>query len=241
VSTKTRLHVLLVLLICLLTAVLLRPHFEDVLTPVIQRIKGNKTTKDRLAEFGAKARERMELAFQEAGVSYPPGAVALVGIKSTRTLQVYAGASIGALIHVADYPVQGQSGTLGPKLREGDRQVPEGLYRIEGFNPNSTFYVSMRVNYPNEWDREHAEAEGRKNLGGDIYIHGQSASIGCLAMGDPAIEELFTLVADVGAENTRVIIAPVDLGESNGDFVVPDEPSWLPSLYAEIEAALQAL
>ncbi|PCI71765.1 MAG: hypothetical protein COB26_01035, partial [Piscirickettsiaceae bacterium] len=56
-------------------------------------------------------------------------------------------------------------------------------------------------------------------------------------MGNTVIEELFTLVADVGKENVRVIIAPVDFRQPNEEFVVPSEPPWLPALYGEIEAA----
>ncbi|HSK18243.1 MAG TPA: L,D-transpeptidase family protein, partial [Longimicrobiales bacterium] len=76
----------------------------------------------------------------------------------------------------------------GPKRHQGDAQVPEGFYNIDLFNPNSSYHLSMRVDYPNARDRA-ANPDG--NLGGDIYIHGDCVSEGCLAMTDEGIEELY--------------------------------------------------
>jgi murein L,D-transpeptidase YafK len=70
------------------------------------------------------------------------------------------------------------SGKAGPKLREGDGQVPEGIYRIDGLNPNSSYHLSLKLNYPNDFDLEQARTEGRTELGGDIFIHGKAVSIG---------------------------------------------------------------
>lgn len=89
------------------------------------------------------------------------------------------------------YHILAASGTVGPKLREGDEQVPEGIYSISGLNPNSQFHLSLRVDYPNTNDRQQAQLESRTNLGQDIMIHGRAASIGCLALGDEAAEDLF--------------------------------------------------
>ena len=183
----------------------------------------------------------MRPGFQGAGVAYPPQAVTLVAIKAERSLQVYAGPAPDNLKRVLTYPVLGQSGELGPKLREGDRQVPEGLYRIEGLNPNSSFHVSLRVNYPNAFDREKAAKEGRDQPGSDIYIHGHAASVGCLAMGNPAAEDLFTLAADVGIDNLQLIIAPTDFRRDGVGEPPPEGPEWLPELYSQIETALRAL
>ena len=58
------------------------------------------------------------------------------------------------------------SGTLGPKLREGDGQIPEGIYGIGYLNPNSSYYLSLKVTYPNASDRARAKKDGRTNLGG---------------------------------------------------------------------------
>ena len=79
---------------------------------------------------------------------------------------------------------------LGPKLREGDRQVPEGVYTIANMNPNSISHLSLALSYPNDFDRARAAEDGRADntLGGSIMIHGGSGSIGCMAVGDEAAE-----------------------------------------------------
>jgi hypothetical protein len=130
---------------------------------------------------------------------------------------------------------------MGPKLRSGDRQVPEGLYRISALNPDSLFHVSLRVDYPNAHDRRRAAAEARTDLGGDIMIHGGRISIGCLAMGDPVVEELFVLAADTGLANLRLILSPLDLRRRELARLVRHTRPWTPELYAEIRAALAEL
>ena len=85
------------------------------------------------------------------------------------------------------FPFQGFSGTLGPKLREGDGQIPEGLYRIEYLNPNSSYHLSLKIDYPNAFDREKGRSDGRERLGYDIFIHGKSVTVGCIPIGDEAI------------------------------------------------------
>ena len=86
--------------------------------------------------------------------------------------------------------------------------MPEGVYRLTHLNPASSYHLSIRVDYPNAFDRARGAEDGRANLGGDIYIHGKAVSIGCLAIGDDNIEELFTLVADTGLANARIVLAP---------------------------------
>ena len=168
------------------------------------------TVEERLAQVGPAAGQRMRPAFERAGVAYPPDRLALVGLKEEKQLQVFAAGADGAWRWVKTYRVLAASGGPGPKLREGDRQVPEGLYRIEALNPNSRFHLSLRVDYPNAADREQAGRDGRTQLGGDIMIHGNAVSVGCLAMGDEAAEELFVLAARTGLERVEVVLSPVD-------------------------------
>lgn len=201
-----------------------------------------KTIEQRLEEYGPAARGRLEPYFRDAGVNYPPAAVTLVAFKRDKVLEVYANNSGEAPQLIRSYPVLGASGELGPKLRAGDMQVPEGAYAIESLNPNSRFHLALRVSYPNTFDRLQAINDGRTDLGGDIMIHGDSRSVGCLAMGDEAIEEIFTLAAQVGVGNTRLIIAPQDLRE---DYPTPDEiahlPAWTGELYNLLRNELFAL
>ncbi len=138
-----------------------------------------------------------------------------------------------------EYPLTAFSGRLGPKLREGDMQIPEGTYPLTALNPNSAFHLSVRVGYPNPFDEAWAAEEGRTNLGGDIYIHGKTASIGCIAIGDAAIEEVFYLVQAVGLKNSTIIIAPTDfrvVGASDSK----DTPAKVRELHGAIAEALQA-
>lgn len=198
------------------------------------------TVASRVAEYGPAARTRLAPAFARAGVAYPPRAVTLVGLKDEARLEVYAGPRRGAQAFVTSYPILAASGGPGPKLREGDGQVPEGLYGIESLNPNSRFHLALRVGYPNADDRRRAAADGRRRLGGDIMIHGNAVSIGCLAMGDVVAEELFVLAADTGLAGIAVILAPHDL-RRRPPPTGAGLPSWASDRYAAVLAALSAL
>ena len=166
---------------------------------------------------------------------YPPDKLILLGLKKEKQLEVWAEVA-GQAVFIHSYPVLAASGKGGPKLREGDRQVPEGFYRIISLNPNSSYHLSMKLNYPNAFDQQHADEEERDFLGGDIFIHGKTASIGCLAMGDRTIEELFVMVEKVGRPNISVIIAPHDPRrmplQTNSAL-----PAWTVDLYQKITAA----
>jgi hypothetical protein len=213
---------------------------------------GERTTGQVVREVRADVARRLGSAFQERGLDWPfEGEVALLAFKDQRVLQVYARPEGGSEWRfIKQYPVMAASGLLGPKLREGDRQVPEGIYDVEYLNPNSRFYLSFKINYPNEWDLARAREEGRDQPGSNIFIHGKAQSIGCLAMGDPAAEDLFSLVATAGKENVRVIIAPTDFrveplpAPSTQEARVArsrarDQPEWLPELYDKIREALE--
>ncbi len=198
-----------------------------------------KTTEDRIAEFGDAVRARLVPQFAAAHVPFPPRAVTLIGLKQERTLQVYAAGAHGGFRYICSYPFQAASGELGPKLRRGDQQVPEGLYAVEKLNPNSKFHLALRVNYPNAFDRARAAEEGRTDLGGDIMIHGNHVSVGCVAMGDPVAEDLFILAALTGPEHIRIILSPVDFRVREVDAFPPNSPPWLPALYKQIKGELQ--
>jgi murein L,D-transpeptidase YafK len=139
---------------------------------------------------------------------------------------------------IETYDILGASGDLGPKLKEGDRQVPEGIYRIIGLNPKSRFHRSMLIDYPNEFDREMAKHDTRTGLGGEICIHGGAASIGCIAMGDEVSEDLFWLVSSTGMRNIKVIISPYDF-RKNQCFGFPANPQWTIELYEIIKNELK--
>ena len=200
---------------------------------------GKATVASRLEQYGPAARKRWQPHFAKAGLSYPPAELALLGIKDQDLLQVCARAAGQPWRLVRTYPVLAASGGPGPKLREGDSQVPEGIYGIESLNPNSRFHLSLRVNYPNAFDREQAAKDRRTQLGGDIMIHGSAVSIGCLAMGDEAAEDLFVLAADTGLQKITVLLAPVDFRAGKAAPANPQAPAWVPGLYQRIRERLQ--
>jgi hypothetical protein len=205
-----------------------------------RRSDGRASVQDRLNECGQAARARLAPFFGAAAVPYPPGSLVLLGLKDSKTLQVCASGPQGPLRLIRSYPILAASGQSGPKLREGDRQVPEGIYRIESLNPNSRYHLSLRIGYPNEFDRAMARLDGRRALGGDIMIHGSDASVGCLAMGDEAAEDLFVLAADTGVDRIKVVLAPGDLRKSAAP-AGPHLPSWAGRLYEHIRAELDRL
>ena len=127
-------------------------------------------------------------------------------IKTRAEVEVWArnqGGGPFELLHA--YPLSATSGSLGPKRQAGDNQVPEGFYEIDRFNPKSNFHLSLGLNYPNAADR----ALGEPNPGGDIFIHGGAASIGCLPITDAGIEEVYLLAVMARAAGQTVI--PVHL------------------------------
>jgi hypothetical protein len=196
---------------------------------------------DRVAQYGPAARARLAPYFAAAGVAYPPQRFVLVGFKLERELQLLAAGPGRTLTLIRSYPIQGMSGTLGPKLREGDRQVPEGIYTIVYLNPNSIAHLSLALGYPNAYDRARAAEDGRDTLGGDIMIHGGAMSSGCLAIGDEASEDLFVLAAESNWQQAVVILSPVDFRRRTLPVGSRVQPPWVENLYAQLRDALEEL
>lgn len=144
--------------------------------------------------------------FDAAGVKFPPAELLFRGYKAERELEVWASSRPGApMVHVTSYEICAASGDLGPKRREGDRQVPEGFYTIHYLWPDSAFYLSMKVGYPNTSDK----ILGGPMPGSDIMVHGGCASIGCLAMSDERIQELWVMAEPVQTKaGVRIHVFP---------------------------------
>ena len=204
------------------------------------KLPGQWIMEDILQSYRAYATRNLASYFAKAKVSYPPREVIFIALKQEKKLELWARDS-GEFRFIRDYYIQAASGVVGPKLRQGDRQVPEGIYRIVALNSNSHYHLSMKLNYPNEFDLLHARQEGRTAPGSDILIHGKAASIGCLAMGDEAIEELFVLTEHVGVENVKVVIAPHDPRAYPLKANSKALPEWTPELYAIISREIKAL
>jgi murein L,D-transpeptidase YafK len=121
--------------------------------------------------------------------------------KKEAELEIWKMKSDGQYTLIKAFPMCRWSGQLGPKVREGDRQVPEGFYTITPgqMNPNSAYYLSFNVGYPNALDR----AEG--HTGGSIMVHGACSSAGCFSMTDLQIEEIYAIAREAFAGGQRAI------------------------------------
>lgn len=206
--------------------------------PYYQDITGRRTLEDIANQVQPQAEIFLKPAFAKADVPYPPKKLTLLAFKAEKRLELWA-LKKTKWVYVTEFEIKAASGKAGPKLQEGNRQVPEGIYRISGLNPNSHFYLSLKINYPNEFDLLHARLERRLNVGGDIFIHGKSVSIGCLAIGDHAVEQLFILVSKMAMKNVNVIIAPRDFRRHGLTITKNPTPPWLPELYTKIDYELK--
>ncbi len=161
---------------------------------------------DRIAEAEKLVRASLETMLAKAAVVRPLN-LYVRAFKRDRALEVWGKKTDGTFALICTYPVLAASGTLGPKRKEGDRQVPEGFYHLTTMNPKSRFVLSVKVDYPNATDRK----RGPEPWGTDIYIHGNQVSIGCLAMGDRVTREFFLLAREAklgGQTSPRIDIFP---------------------------------
>lgn len=190
-------------------------------------------------QYAEQVEQSLKPYFSHANLSYPPQQIAMLTFKKEQIIELWAKENNSNWQYIRNYPLTAFSGELGPKLNRNDGQIPEGIYQITHFNPFSSQHLSMMLDYPNQIDKQYAQIDGRSDLGDNIFIHGKAKSVGCLAIGDKAIDELFVLVKEVGKENTKVIIAPNDLRKSKALANKKHHPRWLAGLYSEIAKQLE--
>jgi len=160
----------------------------------------------------AEKESKVKALFAKAGVDFPECNILIRGFKHEKELEIWAkntNASAFTLIKTCDFCML--SGILGPKRKQGDSQVPEGFYHIDRFNPASSYYLSLGINYPNASDRK---LSNHSNLGGDIFIHGECVSIGCIPITNPLIKELYIMCVEAksnGQSKIPVHIYPAKL------------------------------
>ncbi len=207
--------------------------------PMGSHLNWDRAVNEAIVTYGLPIEPKLIQTFSKSGVRYPPDDIALLAFKQEQHVQLWAKNEHQAWRHVHTYPLTASSGHLGPKLKQGDKQIPEGIYQITYLNPFSNMHLSMKINYPNTFDRQHATAERRRKLGDNIFIHGKNYSVGCLAVGDAAMDELFLLAYRVGLEHVQLIIAPNDLRRAKPATTFFNEPRWLPTLYQNIRLALK--
>ena len=122
------------------------------------------------------------------------------------------------------YSICHYSGTLGPKLREGDKQSPEGFYTVGAsqLNPNSDYHLSFNLGFPNEYDRSH------NRTGSLLMIHGRCSSVGCYAMTDFRMDEIYTIVESAiisGQHQIPVHIFPFKMTAAN--MAAEQDSKWI--------------
>jgi murein L,D-transpeptidase YafK len=152
--------------------------------------------------------------FESKHLIWPPENIYLRAFKSEAKLEVWI-LEKNEYKFLDEYKICKNSGNPGPKRLEGDKQVPEGFYHIDRFNPLSSFYLSLGLNYPNESDKILSD---KNKPGNDIFIHGQCVTVGCLPMTDDYMKEIYLLAimaAKNGQENIPVHIFPFKFNSLN--------------------------
>jgi hypothetical protein len=196
-----------------------------------------KTVAEVVQTLHPKVHQALRGDLQRIGLDTFPDKIAIIGLKSEQILQVYVWRD-STFRFLKSYPWTANSGSIGPKLREGDRQIPEGRYQIEHLNPNSRFYLSIKVSYPSPLDIQFSNLP-RHEMGSDIFIHGKSSSIGCIAIGDESIEEIFLLAHHAIDRGIDVILCPHDF-RVKADFPDVEHISWRDTLYQTLTLALRS-
>ncbi len=171
--------------------------------------------------------ERVKTAYKEKensikkhlktyGIGLDKIEILLIAYKKERKLQVWAKEKKNETFEkIQTYNFSSFSGELGPKRKQGDYQIPEGFYLIERFNPLSNYYLSLGINYPNESDKMKSKA---KDLGGDVFIHGDNVTIGCIPITDDKIKELYIYAIEArnnGQKKINIAILPSELDNQN--------------------------
>jgi murein L,D-transpeptidase YafK len=176
------------------------PNFMDISGQ--SSILSEQKKLERVKVAYAEAFEKVNTLFNSKNITLAKCDLFLRAFKQEKKLQVFAkNKTDEKFIEVVSYDFCVLSGQLGPKRMQGDNQVPEGVYFIDRFNPWSTFYLSLGLNYPNAYDKSKAT---KGNPGGDIFIHGNCVSVGCIPITDEYIKELYLmcLEAQNGGQNT---------------------------------------
>ncbi len=155
----------------------------------VEKQKSFKST----ATVFEKLEDSLKKQFEEKNLVWPPQSVYIRSFKYDRLLELWVKTNTeDSFALFKTYKVCMQSGSIGPKRSEGDNQVPEGFYYINEFNPRSNYHLALGLNYPNVSDKILSSTQ---NPGGDIYIHGNCVSTGCIAIQDAPIEELYIIAS----------------------------------------------
>jgi len=185
-----------------------------------QNFRDYQFSSDRVTEAWKKYNDTLRKEFKAKNAAWPPTDVYLRAFKSQNELELWARDNTASEYKkIKTYRVCAISGTLGPKRQQGDKQVPEGFYFIDDFNPKSDYHLSLLLNYPNYCD----ELQGKSRLGGDIYIHGGCLTVGCLPMDNDGICEIYTVCLNArlnGQEYIPVHIFPTRMTRNGITYLI---------------------
>jgi murein L,D-transpeptidase YafK len=186
----------------------------------------------RANEALQRKQDTLQKQFAEKGLQWPAKYVYIRSFKYDSQLEVWVKNEMKEPFRLfKTYKVCALAGTLGPKRMEGDYQVPEGFYYINEFNPKSSYYLSLGINYPNASDKILSDS---LRPGGEIYIHGSCVTVGCIPITDQQIDELYILCAYAKTEGQDFI--PVHIFPVR--FDVPKSVDYLNNL-AKDDASLK--
>lgn len=188
------------LIFCLLQitslAVFAQPSFIDY-----------QKTYPKVANAMKAKEDTLRSQFAKQGLPWPAKQIYVRSFKYDSQLEVWVRYSnLEPFKLFKTYRVCAMAGAIGPKRVQGDYQVPEGFYYINEFNPNSSYHLSLGLNYPNASDKVLSDSA---NPGGDIYIHGNCVTVGCIPLQNDQIEELYILAAE--AKNQGQDFIPVHI------------------------------
>ena len=164
----------------------------------------------RPSEALQRKEDTLEKQFAAKGLKWPAKYIYIRSFKYDSQMEVWVKNEIKDPFQLfKTYKICALAGTLGPKRMEGDYQVPEGFYYINEFNPKSTYYLSLGINYPNASDQILSDS---LRPGSEIYIHGSCVTVGCIPITDQQIDELYILAAyakNLGQDFIPVHIFPI--------------------------------
>jgi murein L,D-transpeptidase YafK len=154
--------------------------------------------------------DSLKKEFTAKGLTWPAKYMYVRAFKHEKQMEVWVKQDWKEVFQLFKvYKVCATSGTYGPKRKEGDKQIPEGFYYINEFNPNSNYHLALGLNYPNMSDQLLSDSE---KPGGDIYIHGNCVTVGCLPLTDSLIEQVYylaSIVKEQGQDFIPVHIYPL--------------------------------
>jgi len=180
-----------------------------------QSFRAEQLTYSRVRTAAKEKDETLRQRFAERKIPYPPRAILFRAFKKEAQLELWAaGHANEAFTLIQTYGICATSGVLGPKRKFGDEQVPEGFYELDWFNPQSNFFLSLHISYPNAADRV---LGSHTNAGGDIFLHGNCVTIGCIPITDEGIKEVYWLaveVRDLGQRRLPIEIFPARLDDA---------------------------